>query len=54
MTLESEYAMEDMEEIEDAVEMDVEHESVEEQCRKLLELCQTGDWGTMGTMLEVW
>ena len=43
-----------MEEIEDVKEMDGEQESVEEQCRKLLELCRTGDWGTMGTMLEVW
>ena len=54
MTQEREYAGEDMEEMEDVGEMDDEHESVEEQCRKLLELCQTGDWGTMGTMLEVW
>ena len=54
MTQEREHAGEDMEQMEDVKEINVEHESVEEQCRKLLELCQTGDWGTMGTMLEVW
>jgi hypothetical protein len=34
-------------------EMSMEPESAEQQCQRLLLLCQTGDWGPVGEMLEV-
>jgi hypothetical protein len=38
---------------EECQEMTMEPESAEQQCQRLLLLCQTGDWGTVGEMLEV-
>ena len=38
---------------EECLEMRMEPESAEQQCQRLLLLCQTGDWGTVGEMLEV-
>lgn len=36
-----------------SLKLEMEPESAEQQCKRLLLLCQTGDWGTVGTMLEV-